>query len=385
MFNPTANTWTWMTGSSVVGAGGTYGTPGVATASNVPGSRFHSNSWTDASGNLWLFGGSFGSSGSLSGSLNDMWEFNPTTKNWVWVDGSGPSGSEVGTSGLFVGASGVYGTIGTAAASNVPGSRKEAASWTDNSGNFWLFGGSGYDSGGTQGTLNDLWEFNPTTKMWTWISGSSTANAKANYGTLGTSVASNTPGSRSGSVGWTDKSGNFWIFGGNGYDSTGASGTLNLDDLWSFSATTKQWTWMGGSSTGNASGVYGTMGVAAAANAPGPRSDAARWIDSNGNLWLSGGVVSDLNGATVSYLNDRWSFNTTTQQWTWMGGANTINAGAVYGTMGDESANNVPGSRSAAVSLTDSNGNFWLFGGTGDYNSATRNAINLNDLWRYKP
>ena len=32
------------------------------------------------------------------------------------------------------------------------------------------------------GYLNDLWEFNPAAKTWTWVSGSSTANAIGVYG-----------------------------------------------------------------------------------------------------------------------------------------------------------------------------------------------------------
>jgi hypothetical protein len=36
----------------------------------------------------------------------------------------------------------------------VPGSRY--ASWTDSSGNLWLFGGYGFDSGNTLAFLNDL-------------------------------------------------------------------------------------------------------------------------------------------------------------------------------------------------------------------------------------
>jgi hypothetical protein len=37
--------------------------------------------------------------------------------------------------------SGVPGTLGTAAAANVPGSRQNSVSWKDGSGNLWLFGG----------------------------------------------------------------------------------------------------------------------------------------------------------------------------------------------------------------------------------------------------
>ena len=57
---------------------------------------------------------------------------------------------------------GAYGTEGVPAATNVPGGRYYAASWTDSSGNFWLFGGEGHDStAAQQGALNDLWQYPP--------------------------------------------------------------------------------------------------------------------------------------------------------------------------------------------------------------------------------
>ena len=43
---------------------------------------------------------------------------------------------------------GVYGTKGVASSSNAPGARQLAVSWTDNSGNLWLFGGYGYPASG---------------------------------------------------------------------------------------------------------------------------------------------------------------------------------------------------------------------------------------------
>ena len=57
---------------------------------------------------------------------------------WTWMGGSSsvPSGS---------GQPGIYGTLGTAAAGNIPGGRDSAATWTDSKGNFWLFGGEGID------------------------------------------------------------------------------------------------------------------------------------------------------------------------------------------------------------------------------------------------
>ena len=43
---------------------------------------------------------------------------------------------------------GVYGSQGAEAGTNVPGARAYPVSWTDNTGNFWLLGGHGYDENG---------------------------------------------------------------------------------------------------------------------------------------------------------------------------------------------------------------------------------------------
>ena len=106
---------------------------------------------------------------------------------------------------------------GTASTSTNPGGLSGAVGWTDSSGDLWLFGGTADD---------DIWEFSPTTKMWTWVSGSTPGNSFSSYGTLGVASTSNEPGTRTGAVGWTDKNGNFWLFGGNGYDSTETNGFL---------------------------------------------------------------------------------------------------------------------------------------------------------------
>jgi N-acetylneuraminic acid mutarotase len=364
----TANEWTWISGSSTAGAAGVYGALGVASASNVPGARNNAVSWTDSSGNLWLFGGWGGSLGT-TGLLNDLWKFSPTTKEWTWVSGSNTPG-----------AIGFYGTQGVASASNVPGARFLSVSWIDSSGNLWLFGGEGYGPTGVNGDLSDLWEFNPTAKTWTWVSGSSTANSKGVYGTLGVASASNVPGARFESVSWIDSHGNFWLFGGDGYDSTGADGFLN--DLWEFDPTTKEWTWISGSSTVNASGIYGTQGVPAITNVPGNRFGAINWIDSSGNFWLFGGAGEYSNGYLAG-LNDLWEFNPTTKVWTWMSGNSMVNASGIYGTQGVPAITNVPGNRSFAISWIDTNGNLWLFGGLGVDSTDTIGV--LNDLWRYQP
>ena len=60
--------------------------------------------------------------------------------NWIWVSGYSTH-DQIG----------VYGTIGVAAATNVPGARYLSISWMHGNGNLWLFGGVGYDNSGNIG------------------------------------------------------------------------------------------------------------------------------------------------------------------------------------------------------------------------------------------
>jgi N-acetylneuraminic acid mutarotase len=351
-----------------------YGTRGVASTSNIPSGRDFAVSWTDSSGNLWLFGGSQVDPLLTTGPLNDLWEYNPTSNEWTWVGGSNTvPGNQLG----------IYGTQGIAAATNVPGGHSGASSWVDGSSNLWLFGGGGFDSTGAQGLLNDLWEYSPLSKEWTWVSGSSTINPKAVYGALGAAGAANVPGARANAVSWTDRSGSFWLFGGDGVDSNGNLGGFN--DLWEFNPSSKEWTWISGSTTANVKAVPGMVGVASASNVPGSRQDAISWADGSGNLWLFGGYGYDSTG-TAYDLNDLWKFSPSSKEWTWISGSTTVtNAdlcpAGTYGTEGTPATANIPGGRNSAVSWIDSGGNLWLFGGLGCDAIGTAGA--LNDLWEF--
>ena len=384
-FYSAKNQWAWMGGSSSGNQQGVYGTLGVPVAGNIPGAREGAGSWTDSSGHLWLFGGNgYGDTCNCAVPLNDLWEFNPSTKEWAWMGGSS-SGNQPG----------VYGTLGVPAAGNFPGGRDGAASWTDSSGNLWFFGGGGIGASGFEGNLNDLWEFNPSTNDWAWMSGSSTVSITPDgfygqpgvYGTLGRPAAGNVPGGRYSANSWTDSSGHLWLFGGWGFDANDKISSLN--DLWEFNPSTNEWTWMGGSSTvlsmAGQPGVYGTLGVPAAGNIPGGRYSANSWTDSSGNLWLFGGEGEAANDS--GFLNDLWEFNRSKNEWIWMGGSSTVPHWAgqpgVYGTLGMPAVGNVPGGRSGAVSWTDSSGNLWLLGGIGY--DANDNFGDLNDLWKYQP
>jgi N-acetylneuraminic acid mutarotase len=353
------NEWAWMSGANIGSQPGTYGTQGVAAPGNVPGARFLAVRWTDASRNLWLFGGlGFDSTGTFV-RLNDLWEY--SGGQWTWIGGANV--------GYQLGA---YGTQGIAAPGNIPGSRTGAATWADATGNFWMFGGYGYDSAGTAGYLNDLWKYDGG--QWTWVAGADLANQAGTYGTQGTAAPSNIPGARSLPVVWADVTGNFWLFGGEGFDSVGTNGFLN--DLWEYSG--GEWMWVNGANLASQAGTYGTQGTAAPSNVPGARLGGVAWTDGSGNLWLFGGSGYDSAG-TCALLNDLWKYSG--GQWTWVAGASIAIQAGTYGTQGTPAPGNIPGARFNSVAWSDVPGNFWLFGGQGIDSAGTDGY--LNDLWKY--
>lgn len=361
--------FTWVSGSNAPDASGDYGIQGMAAASNVPSARHGIATWSDAAGNLWLFGG-YGVGNVGAPNFNDLWEYSPATGDWTWVSGASTAN-----------ASGNYGSQGIAAPTNVPGAHGSSLAWSDTGGNLWMFGGYGYDSTGAQGWLNGLWKYTPATGMWTWVGGATTVNVSGVYGSQGVAGVGNVPGSRAlgSSGGLHVVGGNVWLFGGYGYDSAGAQGWLN--DLWEYSLASGEWTWVGGPDTVNANGVYGAQGVATAANVP-PPGMGLGWTDASGNLWAFGGNGQDSKGAT-GYLNDLWEYSMANHEWTWVGGSATANARGVYGTQGVAATTNVPGARIDDTQWTDASGNMWLFGGYG-YDS-TGTLGELNDLWKYSP
>ncbi len=296
---------------------------------------------------------------------------NLNAQDYTWIKGSNQLDQ-----------TGTYGTMGAANPGNNPGGRADAARWRDAAGNLWLFGGFGYDQNGAQDILNDLWKYNPSTNEWTWVNGSNSINQTGVYGTLGVSSSSNSPGARSYAASWTDASGNLWMMGGLGVSTTTNVGYLN--DLWKYSPSNNQWTWMGGSNGTNQNGVYGIQNISSPQNVPGGRLEAATWTDASGNLWLMGGVGFDHISTTADYLNDLWRYSPGNNQWTWVSGSNSADQMGAYGSLGVPSGTNIPGARRAFQGVTDASGNVWVYGGWGnDAYSTTKGT--LNDLWWYSP
>ncbi len=286
--------WSWVGGPSTASASSASypASPGLGSAQSLPGGRAFGVSWVDASGNLWLMGGQGYDSHAAFGLLNDLWKYVPGT-GWAWEAGANS-----------IGALGSYGAAGTL--SNVPGARYDAVSWTDLSGNLWLFGGLGDASTATAGRLNDLWEYLPASGQWNFISGSKTTGAEGVYGSEGTAAAGNVPGARYSPSGWTDATtGDLYLFGGYGLDSSSTPGGLN--DLWRFTPSTGLWTWVNGSAFADAEGIYGTLSTDSIGTSPGARYGAMSWVDPHGNLWFFGGYGIDVAGEVLD-LNDLWEF-----------------------------------------------------------------------------
>ena len=138
------NEWAWTNGSDAVNGAGVYGTLGVAAASNVPGSRQNPATWTDAAGNLWLFGGYDLVDGNYF-LMSDLWKF--SAGEWTWVGGPNVGGMN-----------GTYGSLGVPSMSYIP-AYATSGHLDDASGDFWLFGRNGLDSIGAKGQLNHLWRY----------------------------------------------------------------------------------------------------------------------------------------------------------------------------------------------------------------------------------
>jgi N-acetylneuraminic acid mutarotase len=373
-YTPSTGFWTWQGGPQFGDQSGAYGTQGVPLASSIPGGRSGAAQWTDANGNFWLFGGLGYDAAGNAGYLNDLWEYNVTTSKWSWQGGSSLL-TQFGNSYLDYGSTGMYGTQNVSASSNLPPGRSDAMYAVDATGNLWLFGGFGYSSSSSQGSFDDLWTYNISSKIWTWVSGSQALNQPVSYGTQGVPYDPSVhfPGCRSGGALWADNNGFLWLFGG------------ILGDLWRIDTASRQVTWVSGSPASNGPGSYGIISVPATTNMPGAREYFAHWMDSKGNFWVFGGTGYD-SSDNFGFLNDLWMFNPQSGIWTWENGSSSADLSGMlanYGTRGIPAITNEPGGLWLPMNWVDHQGNFWLYSG-GATTNGTEGVI-LDDLWVYQP
>ncbi len=356
-----AGEWTWMNGDTINFSQGHYGTKGVPDPLNSPPALSGSLQWTDLQGNFWLYGGSSYINPNIVG-YADLWKYDPLINEWTWVFGSGLINDTVN-----------FGIKGIASSTNTPGSRGSTCTWVDLQGNLWLYGGVAQVSinGQPVGELfADLWKYNIATNQWTWVNGYNIFPPQVEHHP----PTNNHPGSRTGlTANWTDNAGNLWFYGGIG------DGFNNYGDLWKYEIASDIWTLMKGDTIPNHKGSYGFKGISNVINNPGCRFGNLSWKETNGDLWLFGGLKND-TGSFYNQKNDLWKYSITTNMWTWMNGDSIKNA---FGNLGlkciSSIANQLRGQWSTDACWSDGCGNFWTFGGV------TLNPIynRSNDLWMY--
>lgn len=348
-FNTANNSWKWINGNITAYNTVEYTAEGVASTRNLPPGVNRAATWTDNSGNLWMYGGV------SQQPKSDMWKYDPVAATWTLISGTGASNQYS-----------IVGTQGTPAAANNPGGRFDSLTWKDDNGNFWLYGGQGMGSAGTTWSyLNDLWMYNPNTNQWTWVKGSTTSGGTEVSSGIGLTSATDTPAAYYiKGTNWKDNDNNLWLF--------------VKDGVWKYSVAENAWTKMHVLYVQFIQGiVYGTPGVAALTNSPGKREGAASWTDAQGNLILYGGVVED---PTHNNRADIWKYSVSSNMWTFIGGSTQYNLTPNYGEPNVASFENFPGTRISGFSWTDNYGNNYLFGGQGfeEYTYGYR----LADVWK---
>ena len=94
--------------------------------------------------------------------------------------------------------------------------------------------------------------------------------------------------------------------------------------LWKYHRAAGLWQWILAFESATIAAVFGTRLVPSASNHPGSRYDAACVVGSAGSFWLVGGSTNGGDGA------DLWRLNTTSWQWAWMAGPQTVDAAPDY-------------------------------------------------------
>jgi hypothetical protein len=80
-FDLTTNNWRYLKGTKLQYQLGVYGSLGVSSPSNYPGSREYTSMCVDKNLNLWLFGGQGRATTSTGGTLNDLWKYKSPCNN----------------------------------------------------------------------------------------------------------------------------------------------------------------------------------------------------------------------------------------------------------------------------------------------------------------
>jgi hypothetical protein len=237
---------------------------------------------SDGVDNVYIAGGlGYGASTSF-GSLSDIWRYKISSNMWTRIGGSA-NPSEPRN----------LGTYGIESAVSTPG-RRWGAPLAFASNSLWQYGGFN----GPSDYFNDIWRYNLTSGLWTWVGGDSFTNGLAYLGTQFMEGSNVKPQARlySSLVGLNDY---VYLFGG-WYD-----GSTPCSELFRFSTKKHQWTWLGGSGL---NGVYNDRRSSNSTTMPGARfnvglSASSQFIATFGGAgYGSSGTMGNLNDLFILTL-----------------------------------------------------------------------------------
>lgn len=145
--------------------------------------------------------------------------------------------------------------------------------------------------------------------------------------------------------------------------------------------------------------TFGTQGVASPSTNPGNRNRGGLVISSSQRkLWLFGGFSHSgthlgevplicQSSRVLDAVNSLFSFDITSQQWTFESGSTTSNVAAMYGQRGVAAAGVCPGARVfPGVALDDVAQKIYMFGGQDDTGNFYNDLFEYNiapRLWRW--
>jgi hypothetical protein len=241
-FDFTLKQWCWVAGEApdwTFSNGGGYSPPvhyselQKEDILNTPGSRLNVGYWIDEQDNFWLFGGSEGKYQALQ---NDLWRFNIKTGMWAWMSGS-QNQQDYAT----------YGFKNIFNPNNKPSGRTSSVILGIRNDKLYMYGGRGMASVnefktiyGEIGPLSDLWCYDLKLNQWAWVGGDTIGMRPPIYGNFQVEDKSNSPGTRTGSLGFSFGNSLYIYGGGVRYKKDNTIISRSVNDVWKLNFTNIQ-------------------------------------------------------------------------------------------------------------------------------------------------
>lgn len=199
--------WKWVSGTNQTKQVA-KGEKNILASTNQISARCSSAMWIDSHEVIWIFGGAV--SQTDGGLLSDLWSFDVNSRVWNWVAGPKRINQDSKFSPLN------------------PGATQQLQYWlsSENDDALWMFGGYGYYESGPQ-------KQNVAFKFWSgfWTLAELRSQITGDWGTKGFPSQSNYPPATNVASFWRASNGDFWMFGGQSYNSSSMSNSRGIFHL----------------------------------------------------------------------------------------------------------------------------------------------------------